>query len=485
MTIVNTYKLNSTMYKKIFLILAITIFGLHASAQEMKVMNDIQIKNIAINRVGNNMMIVMDVELNNLQLKSNKSIALTPYIESWDGTEKVFTTTLVINGRKQHIYYERNDGHLNYPNAIEVTRANKTEQTVRYDATIPYQPWMDAWRLYIDEDLCGCGKPIADNSSLLAENLPLPTTAFFAYATPEMEAVKARSVEGRAYLDFPVNKTVIYPDYRNNPKELASIMQTINIVKEDANMEITGINIHGYASPEGSYNSNARLAEGRAEALKEYVRRLNNFSNNIFTVESTPEDWSGLIAWLETCDLNEKEALLAIAQSDLAPDAKDLKIKKDYPTAYATLLANCYPALRHSDYVVNYIIRPFSVEEAAVILETKPSLLSLYEIYMVANSYPKDSQKFRETLIVAATLFPQNKEANLNAANALIEAGELETAKPFLARAAGLPQATMLEGVLLMWSGDIANARLKFAEAQKEGVAEAAENLKLIENHNN
>ena len=104
---------------------------------------------------------------------------------------------------------------------------------------------------------------------------------------------------------------------------------------------------------------------------------------------------------------------------------------------------------------------------------------------MVANSYPKDSQKFRETLIIAATLFPQNTEANLNAANALIEAGELETAKPFLARAAGLPQATMLEGVLLMWSGDIANARLKFAEAQKEGVAEAAENLKLIENHNN
>ena len=133
------------MYKKIFLILAITILGLHASAQEMKVMNDIQNKNIAINRVGNNMMIVMDVELNNLQLKSNKSIALTPYIESWDGTEKVFTTTLAINGRKQHIYYERNDGHLNYPNAIEVTRANKTENTVRSEQPSPHQPGKSAW----------------------------------------------------------------------------------------------------------------------------------------------------------------------------------------------------------------------------------------------------------------------------------------------------------------------------------------------------
>ena len=356
---------------------------------------------------------------------------------------------------------------------------------MRYGAILHYQPWMDAWRLYIDEDLCGCGRPIADSSNLLAENLPLPTTAFFAYATPEMEAVKARSVEGRAYLDFPVNKTVIYPDYRNNPKELANILQTINVVKEDANIEITGINIHGYASPEGAYNVNARLAEGRAEALKEYVRCLNNFPNYIFTVESTPEDWSGLIAWLKTCDLDDKEALLDIAQSNLAPDAKDQRIKKDYPSAYATLLANCYPALRHSDYVVNYVIRPFSVEEAAVILETKPSQLSLYEIYMVANSYPKDSQKFRETLITAATLFPQNKEANLNAANALIEAGELEAVKPFLARASGLPQATMLEGVLSMWKGDIADARQKFIEAQKAGIAEATDNLKLIENHKN
>ena len=471
------------MFKRISLLLTICLLAAQLPAQEVTVMNDIRIANMAADRLGDDMIIVMDVVLDDLNLKSNRSLALAPYIESWDGEQKLYAQAMVINGRKQHLYYERNGGHPDYPGAIEVRRENGKPQTVRYRAALPYQPWMDAWRLSVYEDLCGCGRPIAEHSNQLAEHLPLPTTGFFAYVTPEMEAVKARSVEGKACLDFPVNQTTIYPAYRRNPEELAVILQTINVVKDDPNVEITNINIHGYASPEGSYSNNTRLAAGRAEALKEYVRRLYSFPNDIFTVESTPEDWAGLVAWLDTCDLKDKEQILAIAQSDLAPDAKDQKIKKDFPTTYKTLLADCYPGLRHSDYVVNYVIRPFTVEEATVILGSNPSQLSLYEVYMVANSYPESSPKFRETLIAAATLFPENKEANLNAANALIEAGELEVAQPFLERATGLPQATLLQGILLMWQGDMEGARALFYEAQQAGIPQAADNLKLIENH--
>lgn len=38
-----------------------------------------------------------------------------------------------------------------------------------------------------------------------------------AFVSPAVEAVKNRAEEGRAYLDFPVNQTRIYPDYRRNP----------------------------------------------------------------------------------------------------------------------------------------------------------------------------------------------------------------------------------------------------------------------------
>ena len=92
------------------------------------------------------------------------------------------------------------------------------------------------------------------------------------YVTPQAEAVKSRSMAGSAYLDFPVNQTTIQPDYRNNPSELAKIRRSIEAVRGNQFASITALTIKGYASPEGSYASNARLAEGRAKALLDYVK---------------------------------------------------------------------------------------------------------------------------------------------------------------------------------------------------------------------
>ena len=128
-----------------------------------------------------------------------------------------------------------------------------------------------------------------------------------------------------------------------------------------------------------------------------------------------------------------------------------------------------------------YIIRPFTLEEAKDIIKSNPSQLSLYEIYEVANSYEKGSDAFRETLITAATLYPNNAEANLNAANALVEAGDISSANTFLARAGNLPQAQMLRGIILMKQGDIAAARPLFEEARAAAIPQATDNLKLIE----
>ena len=457
------------------------LFANKATAQNITVAENIEVHNISVNHVEDLMIISMSFILDDVKVKSNQSIVLTPYLEDWDGTQRELGQPIRINGRKQQIYVERNHKNPSYENAIVIRRFNDEPQVYNYITSIPYQSWMDSYRLHIYEDLCGCGTPLAHSGKELAEYIPLPTIAYYEYKEPEMEIVKARSVEGKAYLDFPVNQTTIYPDYRRNPEELAVILQTINVVKDDPNVSITGINIHGYASPEGSYANNTRLAEGRAKALMDYVRRLYNFPADIFTVESTPEDWTGLVKWLEASHLSDKEAILAIANSDLGPDAKDQKIKKEYPAAYATLLADCYPALRHSDYVVHYIIRPFTLEEAKEIIKSNPSQLSLYEIYEVANSYEKGSDAFRETLITAATLYPNNAEANLNAANALVEAGDISSANTFLARAGNLPQAQMLRGIILMKQGDIAAARPLFEEAHAAAIPQATDNLKLIE----
>lgn len=73
----------------------------------------------------------------------------------------------------------------------------------------------------------------------------------FNWIAPTAEAVKIRELKGQAFIDFPVNKTVIYPDYRGKLRELAKIRATIDTVINDKDVEITALSIKGFASPEG------------------------------------------------------------------------------------------------------------------------------------------------------------------------------------------------------------------------------------------
>ena len=74
-------------------------------------------------------------------------------------------------------------------------------------------------------------------------------------------------------------------------------------------------------------------------------------------------------------------------------DLKEGRIKAlDGGKIYASLLQDCYPGLRHSDYTVRYVVRGFNVEEAKQIIKTRPQQLSLQEMYLVAQTYAKGSR---------------------------------------------------------------------------------------------
>ena len=253
---------------------------------------------------------------------------------------------------------------------------------------------------------------------------------------PKVEAVKIRHLDKRAYIDFPVDKITLYPEYRRNPAQLDSIITTINALKEDKNLEVSGINIHGFASPESPYKHNEYLAKNRAKTLTEYVRRMVNLPDSIFSVSSTPEDWEGLIAYVKDSNLEHKSEILAIASDErLNPDVREAKMKKQYPSEYRFMLATWYPALRHSDYHITYKVKPFDVAEAKEILKTKPQQLSLNEMFMVTQTYEPGSKEFNEVMETAVRMFPEDETANLNAAITRLNAGDADGAKSYLDKA--------------------------------------------------
>ena len=70
------------------------------------------------------------------------------------------------------------------------------------------------------------------------------------------------------------------------------------------------------------------------------------------------------------------------------------------------LLDDYYPALRRID--THWRISPvrFDVNEAKQVIKTKPQYLSLNEMFLVANTYPKESAEFKEVFDIAVRLYP-------------------------------------------------------------------------------
>ena len=436
-----------------------------------------------VSRVGEDVIVDMKLDLSHIEVGRNRTLVYRPLLMKEDSVAEL--TPIIVNGRVRHIQYQRLERAEDFPNEIEIRRENGTEQTLDYHARVPFTDWMNKSEVVMVCDLCGCGWESLQNdrSSLFPVNLVHePVVPAVLYITPLAE-VKVREKSGSAYLDFPVNQTVIRPDYRRNSTELAAIDATIQSVEDDPNATITKVTIKGYASPEGSYANNQRLAEGRSNALLEYVKKLHDFGDVEFSVSSEPEDWEGLEKRIESSSIADKEEWLAIIR-DSEPadlDRKEWKLKQ-LPT-YREVLNTIYPALRHSDYTVEYHIRNFTTEEAREMLYKDPSQLSLEEMYRVAQTYEVGSESYNEVFEIAVRLYPDDPISNLNAANTALLNRNATAARRYLTKAAEGPEKRLAEGVASWLEGDTDQARSIFeslTDDPKVGV-QAKENLEKMD----
>ena len=418
-------------------------------------------------------MVNMNIALDQLHLPTNRRIVLTPMLVGKN--DSTLLRPIVINDARQQIMYNRRD-HRRYDaqNAYVIRRRNGKQQSLAYADTTPYAEWMRQATVKISEDLCGCG----DLQNQTSETLKRMYTPQCAYISPVAAETKTYQMHGRAYIDFPVDRTELHPDYRNNPRELQKIVDTINIVRNDTLVTITNIDIHGYASPESPYKHNAWLAENRAATLKNYVRQLVKMDDRLFSVHYTPEDWDGLRRHLRQSNIDNKEAILAIANDEsIEPDRREWLIKSQYPDQYRTMLATWYPALRHSDYIITCSVRPFTVDEAKRLIKTRPQLLSQNEMYRVAQTYEPGSPEFNEVMETAVRMFPDDPTANLNAACSRLAEGRYDMAKGYLDKAGDTPEADNARGIYYFNTGNEQEAMTYFQRAADKGCSVAKQNI--------
>ena len=433
--------------------------------------------NVTLSRNGAFMLIEMDINLTQVEVASNEALLLTPQLVKEDEAKDL--PAIGIYGRKRYFYYSRNRLLPTGASGEITIKASQKPDTQHYRTLVDYEPWMDGAQLQLRTETYGCCQDVlADGNTVLASYNEPKFVPQYVYVQPEAEVVKTRSLSGSAFIDFPVSRTEIKPDYRNNSTELAKIRATIDSVRNDADIRITALSIKGYASPEGSYANNKRLANGRTQSLKEYVAGLYHFDDALISTSYEPEDWAGLRKYVDQSSLPHRQEILELIDGDREPDNKEYKIKKEYPEDYAQLLRDCYPALRHSDYRVEYVIRSFSsAEEIRPLIQSQPQKLSLQEFYLATQGMEPGSDEFNKVFRTAVRIYPDGETANLNAANSAMQRNELDRAENYLKRAGDSGEALVARGILAYMKNDLEKAESYFRQAQQRGVKEADSNL--------
>ena len=146
------------------------------------------------------------------------------------------------------------------------------------------------------------------------------------------------------------------------------------------------------------------------------------------------------------------------------------------------MLKELYPALRKVNCRIDYTIANFKVDEGKEIIKTQPQYLSLNEMYLMANSYPKGGDDFIKVFDIAVRMYPDDEVANLNAAAVALSKKDLPDARKYLDKSnKQTAEYANNNGIYYLLSGNKDQAIVEFTKAARNGNEAARYNLEEIE----
>lgn len=447
--------------------------------------NTDMVKNLNVELEGDILLVSADISLAAIPSGQNREVWLQPVVSSGDSSTLLPVVAVAGHNR----YYQALRHHTINAESIKWMERDSKNQIVNYRTQIPFADWMEGAELSLNVTLKGCCGQASNTVCLSLAQLNFAPEVFepvFCWITPVEEPVKTREIRGQAFIDFKVSSTEIIPDYRSNAQELKKIRASIDSVRGARDVTIRSVELHGNASPEGSYEVNEKLAEGRTVALKEYLDSRYDFNKGVISAEWTAENWDGLRKWLESCTLPSAKAIIQIIDSPLSPDVREQEIKSRYPKDYAVMREEIYPALRNCDYRIEYIIRSYTqAEEIISVAMTHPQNLSLAELFKGAWSQGLGSDTFNKLVVLAATMYPDSEAANINAANVAMTVGDFTSARNYLNKAGESGEAMHAMGLLEAITGNYSSARSLFEQASALGITESLSAISQLDNLEN
>lgn len=251
-------------------------------------------------------------------------------------------------------------------------------------------------------------------------------------------------------------------------QDLVKILKEINDMQEERALQ--GIDVSAYASPDGAYNINEKLAERRQNVSADYVRQQMKKAkvNGDVNVRYTAEDWDGFQELVSKSNLQDKDLILRVLSMYQDPEEREQQIR-NMSSVYTEIASGIMPELRRARLMVNYEVIGRSDDQILDQYNADSSKLSVDELLYGANELVEDDATRKQWYQTTTRLYPNDYRAYNNLAKLALQDGDEAAAKAYLAKAKAVdtkaPEANANMALIALKDGDKQAAQTYMSQA--------------------
>ena len=356
----------------------------------------------------------------------------------------------------------------------------ETGKTVSYTSRIPYE---DAMRLSdLEIDITGSKgaktakfDPRKIGDGVIATETLVVNAPATSVGEDKFQRIIKQQEEAAIY--YLINSANI------RSKEMTSedMKKLEAYIKEAAtkeNMNLNGIDVRSYASPDGAYDFNEKLANQREKNSSAFLKKqmkkgkVEQYKDeNFFKDFVVAEDWDGFKKAMEESNIQDKELILRVLSMHSDPEVREREIR-NIASAFAVVADQILPKLRRSLFVVNTELIGKSDDELKALAKSNPSDLNVEELLYSATLFDNNNDKLA---IYEACMrqFPNDWRGFNDAGMIQFEMGNIAAAQANFNKAnsmsANNPVVQNNLGAVALKNGDLKQAEVYFGAATGAG----------------
>ena len=361
----------------------------------------------------------------------------------------------------------------------------KSGANVTMTSNFDYVPDMQNSELYLTFSVDVSGKTVDLPEIKIGEGV-LATAALMNVKaeSPAIAPDKFQRIIQEAY-DADIMFLIQQAELRSSELRKSSLADWKKTVKnaDDAENQNVTVEISAYASPDGGYELNEKLAEKREKNTDKYLKQeLKNANvNTPVYARYTAQDWDGFKQLVEKSNIQDKELILSVLSMYKDPEQREREIK-NISSVFSVLADEILPQLRRSRLTANVEIIGKSDEEIMNLVDNNPKALSVEELLYAAtltnNPLIKESI-YKKT----AERFPTDYRAFNNLGTLAYQSGNIAAAETYFNKALNMsgnsPEVNLNMGYIALVNDNKAKAEEYFGKAS--GIQELNNAMGLLQ----